>query len=67
MAKQKVKTNRSAAKRFHLTASGKVKRARSGKSHLNVKKSRKRLRRLGSPDYIVGEAAKRIKKYVPYI
>jgi large subunit ribosomal protein L35 len=68
MAKQKLKTNRSAAKRFFkVTATGKIKRAHGGKSHLNVKKSRKRMRRLGSPDYIEGREAKRIKKIVPYL
>lgn len=67
MAKIKVKTNRGAAKRFKVTASGKVIRNRSGKSHLNVKKSRKRKRRLISPDYIEGAAAKRIKKLIPYL
>ena len=39
----KIKTNRSAAKRFYkVTATGKVKRARGGKSHSNEKKGRKR-------------------------
>jgi len=67
MAKIKVKTNRGAAKRFKVTASGKVRRNRSGKSHLNVKKSRKRKRRLISPTYIEGVSAKRIKKIIPYL
>jgi large subunit ribosomal protein L35 len=67
MAKIKVKTHRGAAKRFNVTASGKVKRYRSGKSHLNVKKSRKRKRRLISPAYIEGVAGKRIKKLIPYL
>lgn len=67
MAKIKMKTNRGAAKRFKVTASGKVRRNRSGKSHLNVKKSRKRKRRLISPAYIEGASAKRIKKIIPYL
>ncbi len=66
MPKIKMKTNRSAAKRFKVTASGKVKRARGGGSHLNEKKGRKRQRRLNSPEFIDGNAAKRIKTYVPY-
>ena len=66
MPKLKVKTNRSAAKRFRVTASGKVKRNRGGGSHLNIKKNRKRVRRLKSPDYLEGSEAKRIKTYVPY-
>ncbi|HEX3036096.1 MAG TPA: 50S ribosomal protein L35 [Thermodesulfobacteriota bacterium] len=64
----KIKTNRSAAKRFYkVTATGKVKRSRSGKSHLNVKKSTKRKRRLRSADYLEKAEARRVKKVVPYI
>ncbi len=64
--KVKVKSNRSAAKRFKITASGKIKRAKSGGSHLNVKKSRKRKKGLKDPEIIEGSAAIRIKTYVPY-
>jgi large subunit ribosomal protein L35 len=67
MGKIKVKSNRSAAKRFKLTGSGKIKRANGGKSHLNVKKSRKRKRRLLNPDIIEGSKAIRIKTYLPYL
>lgn len=64
----KIKTNRSAAKRFYkVTATGKVKRARGGKSHSNEKKGRKRMRRLRSGDYIEGAEAKRVRKVVPYL
>lgn len=66
MPKTKMKTNRSAAKRFSVTGSGKVRRNKGGKSHINVKKSSKRMRRLLGPDFIEGAAAKRIKTYVPY-
>ena len=66
MPKVKMKTNRGAAKRFGLTATGKVKRRRGGKSHLNVKIDSKRRRRLSSNDYIEGNAAKKIKTYLPY-
>ncbi len=67
MAKIKAKTHRGAAKRFKVTASGKVKRWHGGKSHSNVKKNRKRMRRLGSADYIEGAAARRIKRYIPHL
>jgi len=63
--KNKIKTNRSAAKRFSFTAGGKVKMSRGGKSHLNVKKNAKRMRRLRSERHIEGAAAKRISSYVP--
>ena len=39
----KMKTNRSAAKRFTTTGTGKVKRFRGGKSHTNIKKNSKRM------------------------
>ncbi len=64
MPKLKMKSNRSAAKRFRVTASGKIKRARGGGSHLNIKKNRKRMRRLKSADYVSGGEAKRIKSYI---
>ncbi len=67
MAKNKMKSNRSAAKRFKLTGTGKVRRMRGGKCHLNIKKGRKRMRRLLSPDIIEGIRATKIKSYVPYI
>lgn len=66
MPKQKVKTNRSAAKRFKVTGSGKIKRYHGSRSHLNIKKNRKRMRRLGEPDFIDGAAAIRIRSYIPY-
>jgi large subunit ribosomal protein L35 len=42
----KMKTNRSAAKRFKVTGSGRVKRGLSGKRHGMIGKSRNRKRRL---------------------
>ncbi len=42
----KLKTKRSAAKRFKLTGSGKITRNRNYKSHILTKKSRKRKRNL---------------------
>ncbi|MDQ2930456.1 MAG: 50S ribosomal protein L35 [Gemmatimonadota bacterium] len=42
----KMKTHKGAAKRFKLTASGKVKRFKAFKSHILTKKSPKRKRNL---------------------
>lgn len=42
----KLKTNRSAAKRFKLTKSGKVKHRQSFRSHMSTHKSAKRMRHL---------------------
>ncbi len=46
MAKVKMKTNRSAKKRFKITATGKIKRQRAGGAHYNTKKAKDRKRRL---------------------
>ncbi|QER41371.1 50S ribosomal protein L35 [Thermodesulfobacterium sp. TA1] len=55
MAKVKMKTNRSAAKRFKVTANGKIMHKKAGKSHLLRKKSRKTKRHLkGYKEIFVG-------------
>jgi large subunit ribosomal protein L35 len=58
----KMKTNRSAAKRFKLTAGGKVKRMRANKSHILTKKTQKRKRRLRKPDICSPGDARRVKR-----
>ena len=50
----KMKTNSSAKKRFTVTGTGKVKRAKAFKNHIMTKKSTKRKRALGN-DAIVDE------------
>ena len=66
MAKQKLKTHRGAAKRFKLTATGKIARCRSGHRHLLSKKTSKRKRAL-SRDALVHKAdARNIKALLPY-
>ncbi len=42
----KMKSHRGARKRFSITGTGKVKRAKAGKSHILTKKSSKRKRNL---------------------
>jgi len=49
MAKVKMKSNRSAKKRFKITAKGKIKRWRAGGSHYNTRKAKDRKRRLRKP------------------
>ena len=44
----KMKTNSSAKKRFKVTGTGKVKRAKAFKNHILTKKSTKRKRALGN-------------------
>jgi large subunit ribosomal protein L35 len=58
----KVKTNKSVAKRFKITGSGKVKRAKAYKSHILTKKSQKRKRHLRKPDTCAPGDARRITR-----
>jgi len=60
----KLKTNRSAAKRFKLTGSGRIKRSKAYKSHILTKKSAKRKRNLGRTTYISKQEEKVIKKII---
>ncbi len=57
----KMKTNRGAAKRFRLTATGKVKRFRAGKRHFLTKKNSMRKMRLRQATTIDKCNAKQIK------
>ena len=62
----KMKTHRGAAKRVKVTSTGKLKRMRTGKSHILTKKDRKRKRRLRTPDLVSGADKKRINRMLPY-
>ncbi len=62
----KIKTHRGAAKRFKLTASGKVKRGQAFRSHILNKKSTKRKRGLRKTAYASTANASVIKKLIPY-
>ena len=63
----KIKTNRSAAKRFRKTASGKYKRSRAFGSHLLTGKTRNRKRKLKSPAYVDKANFDKVKRLVPYL
>jgi len=58
----KMKTNRGAAKRFKLTATGKVKRAKAFHSHILTSKTTKRKRKLRGTAYASGPDARAVKK-----
>ncbi len=58
----KLKTKKSAAKRFKITGTGKIKRSKAYKSHILTKKSPKRKRNLGKPTLVSSADAKKIKK-----
>ncbi len=62
----KIKSRRGIQKRIKITKKGKVLIKRSGKSHLLTTKSRKRKRRLRSPNTLEGASAKEFKKLLPY-
>ena len=62
----KLKTHKGAAKRFRLTATGKVKRGHSHARHILTKKTNKRKRQLDI-DTLVAEAdTDRITAMLPY-
>ena len=56
----KMRTNRAAAKRFKLTASGKIKRKRSFMNHFLGHKTTKRKRQLRKGTYVSPSDHKRI-------
>ncbi len=62
----KLKTNKSASKRFHITGSGKIMRTRGGSSHLrrNKRSSVKRLYSQMTP--VNARDVKKVKRLLPY-
>lgn len=60
--KTKVKTRKSAKKRFKITKTGKVLRRRAFASHLKARKSKKRLRNLKKQKEVTGSYAKKIRR-----
>ncbi len=63
----KMKTKRAAAKRFHKTGTGKLKRMKAFKSHILTKKDRKTKRNLRTATITVPANAKVMKKILPYL
>ncbi|MBE5907546.1 MAG: 50S ribosomal protein L35 [Lachnospiraceae bacterium] len=62
----KIKTKRAAAKRFSVTGTGKLKRAKAFKSHILTKKTTKRKRNLRKPAITDATNVKNMKKVLPY-
>jgi len=62
----KIKTNRSAAKRFRITASGKIKRNKAYKRHILSNKGKKQKRHLRKATTVVAVESKNIRKLIPY-
>jgi large subunit ribosomal protein L35 len=61
-----IKTKKSVAKRFKITARGKVMRMRSGKRHLLASKSPKRRRSLGTSTQVDPTDTYRITQNLPF-
>ena len=61
-----IKTRKAVAKRFKITANGKVLRSRAGKRHLLSGKSPKRRRSLGTAKVVDETDAYRIKQNLPW-
>lgn len=62
----KMKTRRSAAKRFRVTGSGEFKRAKAFKSHILEKKSPARKRNLRKAAMVSNSDHDRVVKMLPY-
>ena len=63
----KIKTNRSAAKRFTFSKTGKAKHKRAYLRHLLSSKSRGRKRNLRSPGTLNKVDTKRVRAMLPYL
>ena len=63
----KLKTHRGAAKRFSLTAKGKIKRSKAFASHILTKKTTKRKRVLRKATLVDSANYKEIKRLIPYL
>jgi len=60
------KTKKAVSSRFRMNKSGKIKRARPGKSHLNSSKSRARKRRLRKQALVESADINRLRRLLPH-
>lgn len=65
--KYKLKTHKSTAKRFKVTATGKVMRTKGGKSHLRRRKSRRTKQQLDRMQPVSKADVRRVKTMAPYM
>jgi large subunit ribosomal protein L35 len=62
----KLKTHKSTAKRFKITATGKLMHTKVGKSHLRRRKSKRNKRQFDRREEVIGaDRTKRIKALAP--
>ncbi len=66
MAKLKLKTHKGAAKRFKLTAGGKIIRGHAYARHILTSKSSKRKRKLHKMTSVSASDARRVRAMLPY-
>lgn len=62
----KMKTRKSAAKRYKVTGTGKVKYKKQGLRHILTKKSSKRKRKLRKSGILSSAEVKKVKILLPY-
>jgi large subunit ribosomal protein L35 len=62
----KMKTKKSASKRYHITGTGKVRYKKQGLRHILTKKNAKRKRRLRLSATLSPAENKRVKQLMPY-
>ncbi len=62
MKKLKMKTRKGVARRFKITATGKVMRRSQNMRHLRRKKSKKVIRKYRNPRELTGAMAKKVKQ-----
>jgi large subunit ribosomal protein L35 len=60
------KTKKAVAKRFKVTATGKVLRSRAGRRHLLASKSAKRKRQLAKTTLVDATDVRRVKENLPF-
>jgi large subunit ribosomal protein L35 len=63
----KMKTRRGAAKRFKITGTGRIKRARAFRRHILTHKTRGRKRRLGQATLVASVDSGAIRRLIPYL
>jgi large subunit ribosomal protein L35 len=62
----KMKSRRSAAKRFDVTGTGKLRRRRQNLRHILTKKNAKRKMRLGQAAMVDAADVKNVRRMLPY-
>jgi large subunit ribosomal protein L35 len=62
----KIKTRKTAAKRFKITGTGKIMRQNTGKGHLMMKKSSSHKRRLTLESTVASGEKQKVHRLVPY-